>query len=385
MQALLEMTETTNTLRFSILGSLRAESGGREINLGGLKQRTLLAVLLLRANQIVSTDRLIHLMWGDERRDGGVDTLHVHMARLRRAFADASVGDAPLETIRPGYRLHADSGTLDYLMFEKLTKDASVAMKQGAFGHASELLTRALSLTRGAVLADLADIEAVHDDVESIENAVFAATVNYVDCQVQRGRHADALPPLERLVSGRPLDERLRGLLMVALYRAGRQADALKTYQNLRTGLVEELGVEPSPAIQELELKILDHHPSLAVPAVSRSTNRGVGTVIRDSAPAKEPAWIVQGEMRIPLLRPIVTIGRLPDRTIVVADEDASRRHAEIRRVGNRYDLVDRGSTNGTMVNGVPITQHNLVHGDKIEIGNTLLVFEQADETEGPR
>ena len=183
------------------------------------------------------------------------------------------------------------------------------------------------------------------------------------------------LGEIERLASENPLDERLCSLLMVALYRSGRQVEALSTYGRLRSTLAEELGIEPGPEIQDLELKVLNHDPALATGNFRSHIEEAPPTITRSSRVAAPGAYVVLEGQKIPLNRLVTTIGRLPDRHVVVRDSDASRQHAEIRRTAEGHVLVDLGSTNGTSVNGQIVSSHLLSDDDEIEIGETILEF----------
>jgi len=201
-----------------------------------------------------------------------------------------------------------------------------------------------------------------------------SVTSDAYDCEIQLGRHMEVLGDLERWVRENPLDERLCYLLMVALYRSGRQADALATYGRLRSTLAEELGIEPAPEIQDLELKVLNHDPDLSTARYRGHVLEAPPTVTRSSRVASGAYLELNGD-EISLSRVVTTIGRLPDRDVVVQDSDASRQHAEIRRTAEGFLLVDLGSTNGTSVNGRVVGTHLLKPGDQIEIGDVVLRF----------
>lgn len=164
---------------------------------------------------------------------------------------------------------------------------------------------------------------------------------------------------------------------MVALYRCGRQADALRAFSTTLERLVEELGVEPGPVLRALELRILDHDEELLGHEVIRTGSFVPPTVVGQSRDASEPdAFLVVGDTKVPLIRAVTTIGREPDRVIFLDDDEASRRHAEIRRIGSEFVLVDLGSLNGTKVNDIEVAEHTLSDGDEIQIGQTSLLVQ---------
>lgn len=362
-------------LRFSILGPLTVERSGHDVDIGGPKQRLLLAVLLLSANRPVAVDRLIQVLWGDSAGSQAQSALHVYVAKLRKALGSGANREGLIQTVRPGYRIVVDASQLDLLEFTDLVSSARQTMAADP-STASSLFGRAIALWQGPFLADIADNEYVNDRSHEFERDLSTAMIDRYECDLLLGRHSEVLGELERAAREDPFNERLCGLLMVALYRSGRQVDALDAYGRLRRGLAEELGIEPSPAMQDLELQILDHAvpdvpmrgpeaPDVALPTVTR-VSRSVATGILE----------LDGE-RIPLTRSVTTIGRSPDRTVVVSDLGVSRRHAEIRRTDPGYVLVDVGSTNGTSVNDHRVANHLLASGDRIRVGDAILTFWQ--------
>jgi DNA-binding SARP family transcriptional activator len=248
------------TLEFRLLGPLEALAGGRPIALG-VKQRTLLVLLLLRANEVVSRDRLIDDLWGDEPPDAAPNALAALVARLRRAL--------PAEVLltRPGgYELRIDRQDLDLHRFETLVEEGSETLAAGDPARASERLRSALSIWRGPALADFEYETFAQPVIVRLEELRLTALESRIDADLALGRHVDLVGEVQSLVLEHPLRERLRAQLMLALYRSGRQAEALEVYREGRHVLVEELGIEPSPPLQELERAILRQDPSLGAP-----------------------------------------------------------------------------------------------------------------------
>jgi predicted ATPase/DNA-binding SARP family transcriptional activator len=255
-------------LDFEILGPLEVRAQGEPLPLGGAKRRALLALLLLRANEVVSTDWLIDELWGERPPETAANTLQAHVSQLRRAL-DAGLGDREppvLVTQAPGYMLRVPPDALDAHRFERLVREADVAHGRGAAEEASALLTEALALWRGAALADVALLGAAQPEIARLEELRRRALEDRADCELELGRHADVLAEVEALVAQYPLSERLRRQLMLALYRSGRQADALQAYQDARRALTEELGLDPGPELRELHQAILRHDASIAAP-----------------------------------------------------------------------------------------------------------------------
>src|SRR5438034_3567033 len=239
---------------FSLLGPLTATVAGTPIELGGQKRRALLAALLLRAGQVVRRDELIDALWGEDPPDTARNTLQVYVSQLRKL-----VPEGLLETTPDGYRLTIDPGTVDVFEFERLTQAGRSALTIGDASGAAETLRRALDLWRGP-LTDLPDAETLR-----LDELRLTALEDRIDADLALGRHVELVGELERLVAEQPLRERLRGQLMLALYRSGRQADALAVYQRARRTLVEELGIEPGESLRKLERAILEQDPALNV------------------------------------------------------------------------------------------------------------------------
>jgi DNA-binding SARP family transcriptional activator len=261
-------------MELRILGPLEVwTDGGPKLDLAG-KPRALLAVLLLHANEAVSTDRLVDALWGAEPPDTSGKALHVYISRLRKLLGPE--GKALLVTRPPGYALDLGRHELDLHRFERLRAEANRAMAQSNPAQAEARLREALSLWRGPPLADFAFEPFAQNEIARLDELHLAALEEWMDALLALGRHADAVGELEALVAKHPLRERLRAQLMLALYRARRQAEALDAYQAARRELVDELGIEPSPELQELERRILRQDPSLEVAAPAPPTEERV-------------------------------------------------------------------------------------------------------------
>ena len=251
-------TDARMTLEFAILGPLEVRRNGRALVLGRGHQRRLLAMLVLRANEFVSTDRLIEQLWGEQAPVDAANALQVHVSRLRRAL---TAGGA-LETGSAGYRLLVAAGGLDAARFEAMVQDGRDARAGGRLPDAGAVLREALALWRGAALADCAYDGFAQPEIARLEELRLAAFEELMEVELARGHVPVA--ELERLVAEHPLRERLRGQLMTALYRGGRQAEALAAYHQGREALMDQLGLEPSPALRRLEGEILRHELRVA-------------------------------------------------------------------------------------------------------------------------
>jgi DNA-binding SARP family transcriptional activator len=243
---------------FRVLGPLEVLDSGRSIGLGGLRQRTLLVLLLLRANEAVSRDRLIDDLWGAEPPATAANSLAALVARLRRALPVDLLLTTP-----GGYELRIEPEALDLHRFERLVEEGGSALAAAEPNRAAELLRSALSLWRGPALVDFAYEAFAQPVIVRLEELRLAALESRIDADLALGRHLDLVGELQGLLLEHPLRERLRGQLMLALYRSGRQAEALEAYRHGRQVFVEELGIEPGPALQELEGAILRQDPQL--------------------------------------------------------------------------------------------------------------------------
>jgi DNA-binding SARP family transcriptional activator len=250
-------------VEFRILGQLEILDGERRLQLGGTKRRAVAALLLLDANQVVSTERLVDGVWGDDPPAAATGSLHNHVLRLRRELGDRLI------TRAPGYLLRAEPGEPDLDRFRRLADDARSAEPE----RAAALLREALALWRGAPLADLVG-EPVAEAAVHLEELRLDALERRIDADLALGRRRDLVAELEALVGEQPFREHLRAQLLLALYRSGRQGDALEAYAAARAALVEELGAEPGAELQELHRAILRHDPALAGPAALESDGR---------------------------------------------------------------------------------------------------------------
>src|SRR3954453_7851684 len=254
-------------MHFEILGPLRVtDDNERELAVGGAKRAALLAVLILRPNEVVSTDRLIDDLWDGRPPATAAKTLQVHMSRLRRALAAGRNGDRgdAIVTRGNGYILDVDPSHIDAEQFKQLVTEGAAALAEGAHARASTRLRSALALWRGDPLADFTYASFAQDEIARLDALRTVALESAVEAELALGRHAELIPELKMLVKRHPLSEHLRAQLMLALYRSGRQAEALGAYRAARRVLIEQLGIEPSAELRELERAILAQDAQLA-------------------------------------------------------------------------------------------------------------------------
>jgi DNA-binding SARP family transcriptional activator len=247
-------------LGFLILGPFEVHLDGEALALGGRQQRALLAALTLRANELVSSERLIDELWPEDPPDTADHLVHVYVSRLRKALGDE--GRSILVTRPPGYQLLLKPGQVDLDRFETLVAAARLATGEGRITDASAHLREALALWRGPALADLANESFARADAERLNEFRISATEDLMGSELAEGRR-DVVPELKSLVAQQPLRERLCGYLMVALYREGRQAESLNAYERTRAVLADELGIDPSHGLQELHRRVLTQDATL--------------------------------------------------------------------------------------------------------------------------
>ena len=272
---------------FRILGPLEALDGQQRVALGGSKRRAVLALLLVHANETLSTDRMIDELWGDNPPAVAAKTLQVHISRLRKALGGGSAaGGADLVVTRDrGYVLELDPEQLDARRFERLVAEGRTELDGGSPVAALSTLDQALSLWRGPPLADLAYEGFAQREIARLDELHGTAIELLIEAKLALGRHAEVIGQLEALVDQYPYREGLRAQLMLALYRADRQADALQAYQDARRKLVEELGIEPGERLRELERGILAQDAELAGPPAAAAEADGDVVLPRDELP----------------------------------------------------------------------------------------------------
>jgi DNA-binding SARP family transcriptional activator len=252
--------EETERLAFGVLGPLEVTRGTESLTPSAARQRALLALLLLNANNVVSADRLIDELWGDDAPATATSALQVHVSQLRRVLEPKRTrGDAYelVVTRAPGYLIRIAPEQLDLLRFERLVADGAQALGDGRAQEAAAVLHDAFALWRGPALADLLYEAFAQVPAARLEELRLAALERRIEADLACGQHAGLIGELQQLCAAHPLLEGFAAQLMLALYRSGRQAEALDVYQKTRSVLVDELGIDPGPALQRLERDIL--------------------------------------------------------------------------------------------------------------------------------
>jgi DNA-binding SARP family transcriptional activator len=273
-------------MEFRLLGPLEVLEGDKTLEIAGTKRRALLALLLLRANEVVRSERLIDDLWGENPPANAPAALRSHISRLR-----GSLGSELLARLEWGYVLRTPPESIDLRRFEQLLGEADPLPA----GERAMLLAEALALWRGPPLADLALEPGLQREIDRLQELHVATLERRIDADLEAGRNSELIGELEGLIAEHPLREHLRSQLILALYRAGRQAEALEVYRETRRVLSEELGLEPSPELRELERAILRQDPSLA-PTAAASSASTQPTEPRPLPPAsRRRRWLAGG------------------------------------------------------------------------------------------
>ncbi len=297
-------------MEFGILGPLRVHAAGEEIPVPGAKRRALLAVLLLHhRDAVVSAERLIDELWGDDPPATAAKGLQVHVSELRRALGDGQ----PIVTRPTGYAIELTPGALDLDQFERHLDEARRLRAAGDLRAAADALRAALALFRGAPLADVELLGRAAAEAARLDGVRLAALEDRLELDLLLGEHAAAIPELEALVAQHPYREQLHAHLMLALYRAGRQADALDAFRAARSVLVEELGLEPGPELQRLEAAVLAQDPALELEPPPRPPPRAPAVAL----PARAAGLVgreaeldaVAALLRDPAMRLVTVLG----------------------------------------------------------------------------
>jgi DNA-binding SARP family transcriptional activator len=300
-------------VEFRILGPLEVREGDVSLTLGGPRERALLAILLTRANEVVSRDALIDQLWGESPPQAAVNVLQTYVSHLRKA-----IGADVLVTRPPGYVIELEPGQLDLHRFERLLEQARETQENARPDVAATALREALALWRGPALADFAYEPFAQAEIARLEELRLAALDRRIEADLALGRHDELVGELEALVKRNPLRERPRAQLMLALYRSGRQAEALEAFQEARQALVEGLGIEPGPMLRDLERSILRQ---------DRSLELGTGETAA-GAPADEQAAFPERSILLvpserwsldPLLALAEPLARRPPRELILA------------------------------------------------------------------
>jgi DNA-binding SARP family transcriptional activator/tetratricopeptide (TPR) repeat protein len=257
-------TDPSSVLQIRVLGPLEIAWGGRPIDLGGLKARALVARLVIDRGLIVSVDRIIDSLWGDHKGEGAEIALRSTISRLRKRLREAGVPEDLIVTRAPGYQLEVAAETTDVFVFERMIADGKRQLMRYRPSETVRILEEAQRLWRGAAYSEVRDEPFARAEARRLEELLLASIELRLDAAFTLGQHESLIGELERLTSEHPMRERLWSQRMLALYRSGRQAEALRVYQDLRSTLVDEVGIEPGHDVSWMEHAILTHDPALS-------------------------------------------------------------------------------------------------------------------------
>jgi DNA-binding SARP family transcriptional activator len=276
------------TLEIRVLGTLEVIApSGNAVAINGQKLRTLLAALALHAGRVISADRLLEALYGEDLPNRADNALQAHISTLRRALRASGVSSPLIRNDGTGYRLEIDPACVDALRFVDLLRSARARMHDRDLVEASQLLHAAIDSWRGHALEALRDCDEVYGARVRLEELRLNAIEDCIECDLAVGQHDRWLDDLEQIVSEHPLRERLWGQLMVLQYRAGRQAEALRSFQRARNHLADQLGITPGPELRRIESAVLAHDPTLSSPVRTD-----------DVAPATTPASFLRSRCR---------------------------------------------------------------------------------------
>jgi SARP family transcriptional regulator, regulator of embCAB operon len=366
-------------LGFGLLGPLLMTAAGTPMALGTPKQRAVLAVLLISRNRVVATDSLVDAAWDESPAPAVRASIHSYVSNLRRILGTAEVDPhAVLASAPPGYRLNVGDGDCDLDRFTAKKTAGIKAAAVGQFEQASSYLSAALSEWRGPVLDDLRGFSFVEVfSTALMEENLWAHTAR-AEAEIACGRAHAVISGLEELVAQHHYCEPLWAQLITAYYVAERQSDALAAYRRLKALLAEDLGIDPGPTIEGLQLRILRQERldarQLAKTTAARTLSSTRTAAVRQPA----AAGLLDAEGRwYPLQAPATRLGRLADNDIVLDDAEVSRYHAVIIDTGSSFMITDLRSANGVLVQGRRLhPSAALADGDHISICGYEFTFE---------
>ncbi len=359
-----------------LLGPMELRLDGRPLPLPGGKPKALLAALLVSRNRVVPSDSLADAIWDGDVPSSFLSTMQVHVSTLRRALRPLSdPGLLTVTTQSPGYRIAVDDALVDVGRFGRWARAGSELLAAHRYTEAADRLRAALAEWTGPALADLRGLRFADDFAAAVEEERLVALQARIDAELASGMESAVVAELVSLTGRYPLREPFWIQLITALYRLGRQADALDAARRIRELLGEELGIDPSPALRDLERKVLRQESlAPAAPAASASTQRTVAetAIVLSKARVRLPS----GES-LPVPGRGLRLGRMDDNDLVIVGEKVSRYHAVVAETANGFTVTDLRSTNGILVNGERVVDSHLLRdGDRIRIGGTDLVFQ---------
>jgi DNA-binding SARP family transcriptional activator len=365
---------------FRLLGPLQVMVDGVPQPMAGVKPKAVLAVLLINRDRVVSSGAIAEAIWNDDAPAAYSASLQVFMSTLRRTLRVLSAtGNGVVSTESPGYRLSVRSECVDLGRFERARQQGNEHFAAKRFVDASAFYRSALAEWTGPALADLRGFRFAEEFATAVEEERLSTLQARIDADLACGRDSAVIGELTTLVGQHPLREPLWAQLMTAYYRMGRQADALDASRRIRALLNDELGIDPSPALQELERKIL-RQESLWQPVVNGgpSVDMLQTQTEDDDMPTAGTLVLPSGQV-VPIPLRGLRIGRMAENDLVLNDPKVSRYHAVIVDTGNGFAISDLRSTNGVSVGSTRVLDSRVLDiGDVIRIGATEMEFRLA-------
>lgn len=361
---------------FRLLGPLEILVDGRSQAMPGGKPKGLLAVLLINRNRVVPSEAIADAIWDGEPPAGYPAILQVYVSTLRRSLRAAGADrQAVVTTQAPGYRLLVDDARVDLGRFTRGVAAGNELFRGRRYAEAAATLHAALAEWSGQALADLRGLRFAEDFAAAVEEEQLAALQARIEADMACGRDAAVVGELTTLTGMHPLREPFWVQLITVLYRLGRQADALEASRRIRELLGEELGIDPSPALRDLERKILRQEPLASAPA---ATSPAMQQTVSETAVVLSNARVVLPSGKaVPVPARGLRIGRMEDNDLVIEGVKVSRYHAVLVETAHGFAINDLRSTNGILVGAQRvIDSHLLRDGDVIRIGATDMVFE---------
>ena len=376
-----ERVATNDGIAFGVLGPLQMRVGPTEVPLGTPKQRAVLAMLVINRNRPVSIESLLGAAWEEWPPAGARASVHSYVSNLRRLIAGGGVdARTVLVSAAPGYRLNARETDCDIGRFVNEKSDGMQAASAGNFERASRRFAAALAEWRGPVLEDLRDFHFVDAYATALTEDKIRVHTARVEAEIACGRGYAVISELEGLIVDHPYQEPLWAQLITAYYLSERQSEALDAFGRLKAILADDLGVDPGPAVSELQARILRQEPLDVKMAAQRSASHAVTAMQQRTLAHSGSAIAVLRDAsgrEYPLCAAATTIGRHADNDIVIDDGSVSRHHAVIVDTGTNFVITDLKSANGVMVGDQRIRgRTTLEDGDRIGISGHEFTFE---------
>jgi SARP family transcriptional regulator, regulator of embCAB operon len=379
-------------IRLGILGPLEVLGLDGELKISP-KERSLLIALALRPNKVVGVSELIDILWGEDPPVTAQKTLQTYVSGLRRQLPPDL-----LLTVPNGYKLGIESDAVDAYRFESILRAAEAKeLREGDLPGACDLLNEGLALWRGSAMLDSRGLRAIDSAAQRFEELRRGAVENRGRLWLMAGHHQEYVAEFELAVSEEPFREQRWAQLMIALYRSGRQTDALRTFQRLSAMLNDELGIDPSPELIKLDKDILGQSPDLDLPDLSSGRARHASNQAVRSVDLTRTLGVQGGDgpmmgllrredgTRVPLGPHGLRIGRSEVSDLVISDPKVSRSHASILLVESGFAIADHHSTNGTFVDGVRVRDsQELSDGNVVTIGDSVFIFDDLGKDQMP-